>query len=79
MEAKYGDGTNAGPYTWSSYQQFGNSFAPKYGDNLITLTPEFFNAIHDGARVTLTFRFWSGAAVTYHVTKSGNSVTGTAS
>ncbi|WP_353963409.1 MULTISPECIES: hypothetical protein [unclassified Streptomyces] len=27
--------------------------------------------------MTLTFHFWSGATVTYQVTKSGNSVTGT--
>lgn len=31
----------------------------------------------DGPRVTLTFHFWSGATVTYQVTKSGDSVTGT--
>jgi hypothetical protein len=28
--------------------------------------------------VTLTFHFWSGTLVTYTVTKSGSSVTGTA-
>ncbi|MFJ4526583.1 hypothetical protein ACIP4Y_37765 [Streptomyces sp. NPDC088810] len=26
--------------------------------------------------VTLTFHFWSGASVTYHVTRSGTTVTG---
>ncbi|MEU6970366.1 hypothetical protein AB0A71_22015 [Kitasatospora aureofaciens] len=29
--------------------------------------------------MTLTFRFWTGDTVTYHLTKSGNTVTGTAS
>ena len=41
------------------------------------LTPAFFAEVDDGARVTLTFQFWSGATVTYHVTKMGTSVTGT--
>lgn len=27
--------------------------------------------------MTLPFDFWSGASVTYHVTKTGTSVTGT--
>ena len=39
----------------------------------------FLKAVHDNAPVTLKFHFWSGATVTYHVTKSGSSVTGTAS
>ncbi|WP_373310921.1 hypothetical protein [Streptomyces alanosinicus] len=29
--------------------------------------------------MTLKFHFWSGATATYHVTKSGTSVTGTTS
>ena len=44
----------------------------------ITLTTAFFNEVNNGARVTLTFHFWSGTKVTYHITKSGSSVTGTA-
>ncbi|WP_445038110.1 hypothetical protein [Streptomyces hayashii] len=32
--------------------------------------------MRDGAQATLVFHFWSGATVTYRVTKSGNSVTG---
>ncbi|MFD8385989.1 hypothetical protein ACFV2X_47060 [Streptomyces sp. NPDC059679] len=39
----------------------------------------FLNALRDTEPVTLTFHFYSGATVTYHVTKSGPSVTGTAS
>jgi hypothetical protein len=35
--------------------------------------------VNDGARVTLTFHFWSGTRVTYYVTESGGSVTGTTS
>ncbi|MGQ4336114.1 hypothetical protein ACN6LE_007324, partial [Streptomyces hayashii] len=33
-------------------------------------------SLRDGAQATLVFHFWSGATVTYRVTKSGNSVTG---
>ncbi|WP_328875410.1 hypothetical protein OHT76_38010 [Streptomyces sp. NBC_00287] len=32
---------------------------------------------YTGDAITLTFHFWSGATVTYQVTESGNSVTGT--
>jgi hypothetical protein len=45
----------------------------------ITLTPAFLNTLRDGSPVTLTFHFWSGTTVTYKVTKSGGSVTGTTS
>ncbi|WP_329223642.1 cellulase family glycosylhydrolase [Streptomyces sp. NBC_01485] len=79
MEAKYADGRNAGPADWTSYQQFDTAFAPDYSGNALTLTPAFLNAVSDGTPVTLTFHFWSGATVTYHVTKSGGSVTGTTS
>ncbi|HEU5356911.1 MAG TPA: cellulase family glycosylhydrolase [Actinocrinis sp.] len=79
MEAKYDDGTNAGPASWTSYQQFSTAYAPDYPNNGITLTPAFFDSLTAGARVTLTFHFWSGALVTYHVTKSGTTVTGTVS
>ncbi|EWM10423.1 endoglucanase B [Kutzneria sp. 744] len=79
MEAKYADGTNAGPANWTSYQQFNSAFAPHYADNGIVLTADFFKAVNDNAPVTLTFHFWSGATVTYHVTKSGSAVTGSSS
>jgi hypothetical protein len=79
MEAKYADGTNAGPVNWTSYQQFNSAFAPDYATNGIALTADFFKAVDDNAPVTLTFHFWSGATVTYHVTKSGSAVTGTSS
>ncbi|HZN73445.1 MAG TPA: hypothetical protein VFC00_17385, partial [Micromonosporaceae bacterium] len=52
------------------------TFAPSYGSNNIALTSTFFNEVNNGARVTLTFHFWSGTRVTYFVTKSGSSVTG---
>jgi endoglucanase len=76
-EARYDDGSNAGPASWTSFQQYGNAFWADYPNGAINLTPEFFKSINDGARVTLTFHFWSGATVTYHVTRSGTSVTGT--
>jgi endoglucanase len=45
----------------------------------VVVGPDFLGAVKDNARVKLTFHFWSGATVTYHVTKSGSAVTGTAS
>ncbi|OLZ74820.1 cellulase [Streptomyces sp. IMTB 2501] len=79
MEATYADGGNAGPADWTPYQQFNQSFSPDYAGGRITLTSDFLKALHDNAPVTLKFHFWSGAIVMYHVTKSGSSVTGTAS
>jgi endoglucanase len=77
MEAKYADGSNAGPANWTSFQQFGATFVPDYTNGVIPLTPAFLGAVNDGAPVTLTFHFWSGATTTYQVTRSGSSVTGT--
>ncbi|MFE0590029.1 cellulase family glycosylhydrolase [Micromonospora echinospora] len=78
MEAKYADGSNAGPHNWTSYKEFDVAFAPDYAGNRIVLKPEFFAEVNDGAPVTLTFHFWSGERVTYRVTRSGGTVTGTA-
>lgn len=77
MEASYADGGNAGPLDWTPYQQFNTTFAPDYAKETISLTPAFLNALKDNARVKMTFHFWSGATVTYSVTKSGGTVTGT--
>lgn len=77
MEARYDDGSNAGPASWTPFQQYGAAFWADLPNGAINLTPGFFNSINDGARVTLTFHFWSGATATYHVTKSGTSITGT--
>ncbi|MFE5812914.1 cellulase family glycosylhydrolase [Streptomyces sp. NPDC056479] len=79
MKAEYADGGNAGPTSWTPYQQFNTAFAPDYGKKEIRLTPAFLDAVRDNARVKLTFHFWSGATVTYHVAKSGSTVTGTTS
>ncbi|MEJ3746168.1 cellulase family glycosylhydrolase [Actinomycetes bacterium KLBMP 9797] len=79
MEAKYADGSNAGPHNWTSFKEFDVTFAPNYTANTITLTPAFFAEVNDGAKVTLTFHFWSGGTATYYVTKSGSNVTGTLS
>jgi aryl-phospho-beta-D-glucosidase BglC (GH1 family) len=78
MEAKYADGSGAGPASWTTYQEYGVSFAPNAAGNTITMTPAFLKAINDGVPVTLTFYYWSGAKTTYTVTKSGTTVTGTA-
>lgn len=79
MEAKYADGSNAGPATWTSYQEFGASFTPDYAGGALVLTPAFVAALNDGAPATLTFHFWSGATVSYHVTRSGTTITGSTS
>lgn len=77
MEAKYADGSAAGTANWTPYQEFSAAFMPDYPASTITLKSDFLNALRDGAQVTLTFHFWSGTLVTYRVTKSGTSVTGT--
>ncbi|MEJ2859439.1 MULTISPECIES: cellulase family glycosylhydrolase [unclassified Saccharothrix] len=79
MEAKYADGTNAGPQNWTSFKEFDYTFAPNYTAGTTLLKPEFFAEVRDNARVTLTFHYWSGARVTYYITKSGSTVTGTTS
>ncbi|MDG4798799.1 cellulase family glycosylhydrolase [Micromonospora sp. WMMD1082] len=76
MEARNADGSNAGPHDWTSFKEFDVTFAPDYTGGRITLTDTFFGEVRDNAPVTLTFHFWSGAQVTYRVTKSGSSVTG---
>ncbi|MER5620704.1 hypothetical protein ABT061_06615, partial [Streptosporangium sp. NPDC002544] len=57
--------------------EFDVAFAPNYSTNTITLKPEFFAEVNDASKVTLTLHFWSGTTVTYFVTKSGSTVTGT--
>ncbi|MEE1943345.1 cellulase family glycosylhydrolase [Streptomyces sp. TRM 70361] len=79
MEATYADGTNAGPHGWTPYKEYDRAFAPDYAAGVTALTPDFFAEVEDGSPVTLTFHYWSGAKVTYHVTRSGSSVTGTVS
>jgi endoglucanase len=78
VESTYADGTAAGPASWTTFQSFAN-YGPDYAGNTTTIKPDFLTTLKDGAPVTLTFRFWSGATVTYHLTKSGTTVTGTAS
>ncbi|EDY58079.2 endoglucanase B [Streptomyces sviceus ATCC 29083] len=77
MEATYADGSNAGPVNWSPYQEFNVSFSPDYSGNGLLLTSDFLNALRDNTQATLVFHFWSGATVTYRVTKNAGSVTGT--
>jgi endoglucanase len=78
MEARYDDdGSNAGPASWTPYQQYGAAFWADLPNGAINLTGGLVNSLADGRPVTLTFHFWSGATATYHVVKSGTSVTGT--
>ncbi|MFF4568186.1 cellulase family glycosylhydrolase [Streptomyces sp. NPDC001410] len=78
MEATYADGTNAGPTSWTPYQEFNKAFSPDYPNGTIILTTETLKSLRDGEPATLTFHFHSGAKLKYKVTKSGDSVTGTA-
>jgi len=64
MEATYDDGTNAGPASWTSYQQWDTAFTAYTGDS-IKLIAEFLDSLKDSSRATLTFHFWSGATATY--------------
>ncbi|MEU8890526.1 cellulase family glycosylhydrolase [Streptomyces sp. NPDC048442] len=78
MEATYGDGSNAGPTSWTSFQEFNLAFSPDYPKGTIVLKPEFLKALRDGDQVALTFHFHSGAKLKYRLTKNKDSVTGTA-
>ncbi|HEU5130142.1 MAG TPA: cellulase family glycosylhydrolase [Glycomyces sp.] len=79
MEAVYADGSgNAGPQDWTSYKEFSYTFEPDYDAGAIVLKANFFADVADGKEVTLTFHFWSGETLSYTVTKSGNTVTGSA-
>ena len=76
MEAKYADGSNAGPQNWTSYKEFDHTFAPDYDAGTITLKPEFFAEVNDGhgdPHVPLLERHTK----TYTVTKTGATITGT--
>ncbi|GAA1314269.1 cellulase family glycosylhydrolase [Saccharothrix xinjiangensis] len=75
MEAKYADGTPAGPANWTTFKEFGHIFEPDYAAGRLILKPDFFTEVKDGP-VQLTFHFWSGAQTTYRITKSGTAVTG---
>ncbi|MEV8098446.1 cellulase family glycosylhydrolase [Kitasatospora sp. NPDC085879] len=77
VESTYADGTAAGPASWTTFQSFDN-YRADYGAGTTTVKADFLKSLKDDAPVTLTFRFWTGATVTYHLTKSGNTVTGTA-
>jgi endoglucanase len=76
LKATYADGGNAGPHGWTPYKEFDRAFAPDYPAGAIKLTPEFFAEVTEGAPVTLEFVFWSGATVTYRVTRTGTAVVG---
>ncbi|MDQ0575251.1 cellulase family glycosylhydrolase [Agromyces albus] len=77
MEAKYADGTNAGPHTWTAFKEFWWTYRPDYDAGTISLTPDFFNEVRDDEPVTLTFHFWGGGTIDYTITKTGTTVTGT--
>ena len=75
MESVYAGGGNAGPASWTSYQQFGYAFTPDYVNNTLTLPAVFF-AGGNGGTINLTLHFWSGQIVKYQLVVSGTGVTG---
>jgi hypothetical protein len=78
MEARYADGTNAGPATWTPFQEFGNSFIYDYEAGTIILNPAFLDTLREGEPATLTFHWWGSDTVTFTVARTGTTVTGTA-
>jgi endoglucanase len=76
MTANYADGGNAGPHGWTAFKEYDRAFAPDYDGGRISLTPDFFAEVNEGAPVTLRFHFWSGEIVSYEVTRTGTEVTG---
>ena len=66
MEAKYTNGTDAGPANWTPFQQFNYAFTPDYINNNITLTKTFFSGLPAGT-INLAFHFWSGNILNYQV------------
>lgn len=79
MEAKYADGTNAAPHDWTSFKEYGRAYSPDYAGSSIRLLKDLVSQMRDNTPLTLTFHFWSGAKLTYQVTRTGDTVTGTAS
>lgn len=77
MEARYLDGSNAGPHSWTSFKEYDVTFAPDTAAGTIVLRPAFFAEVTDRAPVELTFHFWSGETVRYTVVRDGIAVTGT--
>jgi aryl-phospho-beta-D-glucosidase BglC (GH1 family) len=77
MEARYADGSNAGPQNWTSFKEFDRDFSPNVAANQITLSSTFFAEVRDGT-VELRFHFWSGEILDYTLVRSGSTVTGSA-
>lgn len=75
MEAKYEDGSFAGPHNWTSFKEFDATFAPEADG--IRIREAFFKEVANPATVILTFHFWSGKQLTYSLSVDGDVVTGT--
>ncbi|MDQ0114477.1 cellulase family glycosylhydrolase [Paenibacillus harenae] len=76
MEAVYEAGGNAGPASWTPFQEYAHSFEPDYNLNILKLTNEFFNEVNDG-EVLLKLHFRSGVVLDYRLSVSGSKVIGT--
>nr|WP_211116627.1 cellulase family glycosylhydrolase [Glycomyces buryatensis] len=78
MEAAYEDGTAAGPQNWTTYKEYDVAFLPDEEAGQVVLPEAFFAEVNDNSTVNLTFHFWSGETVSYTLTRSGSTVTGSA-
>jgi endoglucanase len=78
MESVYtDDGTPTGG-DWTPFKEYWSTFQPDYGAGTIILKTDYLNGIEDGRSATLTFHFWGGGEISYEVTRSGSTLTGTA-
>ena len=67
MEAKYPDGSNAGPVGWSAFPFWGSDFHPDYANNAVVLSSSFFSTAPLGSTVNLWLHFWSGRVLQYQI------------
>lgn len=78
MTAQYANGDNAGPNSWTKYQQMYADFKPQYDSYAIALDKIFFDPNYEG-KINLTIYFWSGNTVRYTLTQKLSQVSGVSS
>ena len=75
MEATYQDGSAAGPQNWTTFKEYGYTFAPDYEKGNIIIKDKLLTECLDGV-INLTFHLQSGEKIIYVLNKSGSTVTG---
>lgn len=74
MEATYiTEAGFPGPQNWTSFKQFGETFAPDYLNNTIVINSKFFNECNNGD-ILLKFHFQSGEIIPYTITKTTDEI-----